>query len=276
MRQILNILLVFLATACSGAEFAAGDLAELDGALEEADGGVTSPVTGGTGGVTQGTGGAGGGAAGTGGRASGGQATTDGAPSAGGQTSGGGTADAGGTAEADAGVPVPACEPPQITEANLLTHWVWESYESRHGDQCLRCEAGAPCSTCEISWWPITQEGTRVTATANKVDCGAAALVVEACATSGTAACTSIGVYGGFTISFDLVPTADGWAVADVDWHTADGITMMTTDYLGNCGSTVANQATFHQARAVLSPTTASSRAIQAALTAQTWPCSVP
>ncbi len=222
MKTNLNILsVVLLLAGCGGDTFTGAALDEGGDAGPEGEGGSVTGVTGGVTGVTGGSGGRG---PGTGGAAAGGQlGGTGGARggsggmAAGGQPAGSGGAPLGGGAGAGAGGAGTVCAPPTITPENLPQEFAWEAYEGRldmiPADMCLSCQH-SPCTTCTLTWWPVTQseDGLTFTATADGT-CGPVDISVGACGSDLTvSSCTTWarGRYIDATLVFSLQPKADG------------------------------------------------------------------
>lgn len=277
MKTHLNILsVVLLLAGCGGTAFTGDALDEGGDAGPEGAGGS---VTGVTGGVTGVTGGAGGRAPVTGGAAAGGQLGSGGHPpgtggmAAGGQPAASGGVLLGGGAGAGAGGAGTVCAPPTITPENLPPEFVWEAYEGRldmiPADMCLSCQH-SPCTTCTLTWWPVTQseDGLTLTATADGT-CGPVDISVGACDSNLIASsCTTWGRgrYIDATLVFSLQPKADGSGYTAI-YRTSSG-GGLTYPPGGACpeeayrGMITANQ-----------PGSSLFVALRDAVTAIEWPC---
>lgn len=114
----------------------------------------------------------------------------------------------------------PACPMPQLTPEDMPDRIVWESYFYQKGDECFMC-ALSPCGSCPVAWFPVEQEGDRVTAVLNYDDCrrtfspfpisfGTCGSEAQNCGWY------SLSGFAGTTVEFRLVPDATGWAVAEL------------------------------------------------------------
>lgn len=271
--RTLNILsLCAVLVGCGGAEFSSVAGADDGGDVtSQSDSGVTLDAAGGsqstggaaTGGRPASTGGApwGGAATGSGGgpgSTGGGPAVTGGAAGTGGVTSGSGGAGS-------------TCRPPVVSDVNLPSTVVWQTYLGKYGDTCLSC-TNAPCTTCQITWWPVTQsaDGLTVTATVNKIECAPVGVALAPCGTSvvGSLPCTNWSSSFGGTATFALAAKKDG-----TGYHVAD-VTGLVFDIFAPQGSCDPGATgVYHSAFTSVRPGDSEAESYLPQLRAAEWPC---
>jgi len=253
----------------AGGESGTGDAGDASGGTPASGG---SPATGGKAGAAA-TGGTGGASPSTGGvTGAGGSPATGGATATGGASpdGGAGTTGAGGVPAAEAGR---TCKPPVVDATNLPTNMVWQSYLSKYGTTCLTC-THSPCTTCPLTWWPVTQsaDGLTVTATINQGACAPMPLNMGPCTSDLTAgSCTTLNPSVEATFVLRLEPKSDGtgYRVAD-----ASGEQAHLARLYGTCGGGgIQGYAAFDNAWAASPAEQGLLSAAHATMLAAQWPC---
>lgn len=264
--QLTIVPVLLLLTACGGSDFTGEPL------FGEGTGGATGGATGVTGGVTGVTGGSGstggsGGAqtgtggvlVGTGGDGTGGQQTGTGGVLGG---TGGQTATGGATG---------TCKPPVVTDLSpeLPTTIVWDSYLSHVTyipvDQCLTC-LNSPCTTCDVSWYPVTQSADGITITAKaSVQCGSMPMTLGACGSTPATCTTWVNSNLYATLTVELVPKTDGTG------YTTLYRTQSSTGGVGTPGSCPTTE--YNAAVQANQPYWALFDVLRSAVVAIEWPC---
>lgn len=134
--------------------------------------------------------------------------------------------------------PEPACPMPPLTPLDMPSRIVWESFFYQKGPECVLC-AQTPCGDCPVAWFPVEQEGDRVTATINYQDCNNYGVPIREGPCGSELQCTAWTLIAleGNVISFTLVPDATGWHVADLSSPYFE--VRVSTVNRGTCGSPV-------------------------------------
>lgn len=287
MTNYKHIGIALLLTACGGSDFhtaqqqldghtqndggpaATGGMPGADGAAQGTGGSGSGVATGGAAGSTGGAQPGSGGAAGS----TGGASEADGgagAPTTGGAPGTGGSPDTDG-GQADSGTVKPVCKPPVVTDQNMPSTVVWDSYLNKSGTDCLECVT-SPCTTCTVYWWPVTQsaDGLTVTAVLDKSECPLFDVKDGPCDTA--AAALACGTYhvrmsDGETVTLGLAPKADGTGYSVASYATG-GFHGSVVNYAQG-----SNQTCLYALSASRAADKTADAALQAAITAATWPC---
>lgn len=145
---------------------------------------------------------------------------------------------------------------------------VIDSYLSKYGDQCLYCE-GTPCSTCTLSWFPVTQSADGLTVTANITtsNCTAAFGRLETCGLNSMySECVTWGITYQGQVTLTLAPKTDG-----TGYHVVDATLPQAT--MGAISTNRCNSTTYQQAISLIPLSSAPKQAIQDTLLGSEWPC---
>jgi hypothetical protein len=160
-----------------------------------------------------------------------------------------------------------------VDATNLPTNMVWQSYLSKYGTTCLTC-THSPCTTCPLTWWPVTQsaDGLTVTATINQGACAPMPLNMGPCTSDLTAgSCTTLNPSVEATFVLRLEPKSDGtgYRVAD-----ASGEQAHLARLYGTCGGGgIQGYAAFDNAWAASPAEQGLLSAAHATMLAAQWPC---
>jgi hypothetical protein len=160
-----------------------------------------------------------------------------------------------------------------VDAANLPATMVWQSYVSKYGTTCLTCQH-SPCTTCPLTWWPVTQsaDGLTVTATINQGACAPMPLNMGPCTSDLTAgSCTTLNPSVEATFVLRLEPKSDGtgYRVAD-----ASGEQAHLARLYGTCGGGgIQGYAAFDNAWAASPAEQGLLSAAHATMLAAQWPC---